>query len=193
MSGLGLGIDVSGLPGIGNYMYMGLIIATDEFINKTMQDIDYYEKKDRRLDKQRLKEYIRINLDFNSKDCRAFCAEIHKDSTIGNIRNMLRIKKRNYSNDKITRNYDNLLFQKVRDPIVDFLAEHEHSLDNVAFQCDTDCRGFLKHNSLKGTDGGYAYSLADIIAYANNIGEEPKGVKRLSLHEELEKELIQIL
>ena len=64
----------------------------------------------------------------------------------------------------------------------------------VVFQCDSDCVNFAKDVGLRYAHAGQVhenriYELADIIAWMNNKGKEPKNVVVLDVTKKIEARL----
>ena len=71
-----------------------------------------------------------------------------------------------------------------------FAFRYGMTLADVPFQCDSDCRNFIRDVGLKSELEGSAHVIADYIAWANNTGREPRGVYSLDLVSDLEDILV---
>ena len=183
-------VDISGNQKVGNYRYLGWLVVTDDLVKKIMNEVDNYTKQIRMTDFQKLQRYVLPRINFDDRDILAFCIEIDRDPILTRLSNMSRIKHKHISRKKIIRTYNNILFHKIREPTLNFLAAHGKSFSDVAFECDSDCRDFLKQNGLRYADAGQVHHLADLIAFANNRGWEPRGVRHADLREYINKELL---
>ena len=85
--------------------------------------------------------------------------------------------------------YHYLLWRAVRVHIEEFLRQHRYEMSDVVFQCDGDCKDFIKDVGLQHIGEGSAYMLADIVAWANSHGKEPSGTVRLKLADMLYKDM----
>ena len=65
--------------------------------------------------------------------------------------------------------------------IVTFLRHHGCEVRSIRFQCDADCRNFAKDLGWQYAGVGPAHSLADIVAWLNSHGREPKGTVAIDL------------
>ena len=151
------GIDASGNQEIGNYKFISIIIASRSFIDKTMESIGYYEKLTRRTRQKRLKRHIIPRLNFRDNQCRVFCLRVDKDPIIREISNMPQIRRKKVPKQRILKTYDMILLHKIQESILIFLNGHNKRLSEIPFQCDSDCRDFLKHNGLRRVYKGYAH------------------------------------
>ena len=85
--------------------------------------------------------------------------------------------------------YNYLLLQHVREKILEFTVKHNHTLSDIVFECDADCRGFVQNNGLHHGDKDYAYILSDLVAWGNNRGREPDGVISVDVTDAIETKL----
>ena len=104
----------------------------------------------------------------------SFCIRLDKDAIVKEISARKKLGHR-HPRKNIFRAYGCLLCKYMHERITTFLAKHNHALSDVAFQCDSDCRDFIKVNGLRHDDIGNAHGLSDIVAWSNNKNKEPEG------------------
>ena len=56
------------------------------------------------------------------------------------------------------------------------MLKHNHSAQDVVFECDSDCIDIVKDGGLRYAAAGRVHDLADAVAWANNRNVEPEGV-----------------
>lgn len=96
------------------------------------------------------------------------------------------VKRRQYVNKiKIAQTYHSLVWSMIRDPVESFLHQHRCEVSTIEFQCDADCRNFAKDVGWRRIDEGAAHMVADIVAWANSHGCEPKGTVLINLADRL--------
>lgn len=180
------GLDVSGDQKAGNYKYMALVMGTDEKIKAIARHIGKKSSHMRDAKSKTVKERILSKVKFDGVESIAFCMYMDKRSILSPI-----IQKTDSNNrmahNRIYRRYNLIAMHHMRSRIDAFLASHNHSVHDVIFECDDDCRGFVKDNGLRHCDPGNAHSLADNTAWANNHGGEPYGTIPVNLAREIRK------
>ena len=182
------GVDVSGSKFIGNYKFMGIVIGTQESINHIVKNLEFTQIHMNAIMDKKKQDEILARLRFNGNENIAFCIRLDKDAIVKRISTRKRSGHR-YSRKNIFRAYDYLLHKYMHERIVAFLAKHNHALHDVVFQCDSDCRDFIKVNGLRHDNVGNAHRLADIVAWSNNKNKEPRGVESLDPRSWIDTEL----
>ena len=203
-------IDVSGNPGEGNSKFMGIVLVTDDHLKSIINHIELKQILLSTSKLARIRDKLSSKLEFNTKESAVFCLRIEKDRIITNIKKMMDKKHRRTPNARIYQKYYQIIFSQIRDEIITFAKNYNYELSEIIFQCDDDCKHFLKKNGLQYNlikqknvipnknhkngnayydDETYAYVLSDLVAWSNNRGREPKGVTPKNLEDILEKEL----
>ncbi len=179
-------MDASGSPNEGNYKFMAIVIGAKEDIDHIIQQSGYLSEHMNRIENKKNQDQIISALRFHNQTVIAFCIQIDKYR----ILNKINIRKKNTSKKKILQIYNQTIFKQLREKILDFLYRHNYSLDDIVFQCDSDCKDFAKDVGLKYEERkGNAFYLSDIIAWANNKNKEPKGVMEIDLTKIIETKL----
>ena len=187
------GMDTSGTSNTDQSRYLGVVIGTDQAINTMKMDLSYEDiHMSRIVDKKRQDEII-SKLKFDSSEIMAFCFKIGKNTTINEITEMRKVKKLRIPDKKIYSTYHYLLAYHIRQRITGFLVMHNQDVSSMIFECDGDCRRFLNESGLHNTNGGNAYMLSDIVAWANNANREPPGVTQADISGEIRRMLIKKL
>ena len=176
---------MSGRPGSGNHKFMSIVIGTEEGIGSLMRHVghgsvhmhDIHDGKDR--------DKIISKLNFDGKQCIAFCYRIEFDEMIKKISNTR--QRRNVRKRRIFRIGHYVMWTLVQDQIKKFLQLHKCDTTDVVFQCDGDSVAFLKTAGLKRSHKGHAHSLSDMVVWANNRGTEPQGTVSMDLTDEIER------
>ena len=203
-------IDVSGNPGEGNSKFMGIVLVTEDHLKSIINDIELKQMLLSTSKQARIRDELSSKLEFNTKKSAVFCLKIEKDRIIENVKKMIDKKHKRTPSIRIYQKYYQIIFSQIRDKIITFAKNHNYELSEIIFQCDNDCKHFLKHNGLQCNpitqknvipnenqkngnayydDETYAYVLSDLVAWSNNKGREPKGVTLKNLVDILEKEL----
>lgn len=78
----------------------------------------------------------------------------------------------------------------IRDHVEPFLRPHGCEVGRLDFQCDADCKEFVKDQGWQYVNRGPAYVLADILAWGNSHGKEPRGAVSLDLADRLERQMM---
>ena len=140
-----------------------------------------------RIKNNQTQDKIISKLFFDHKQNQAWCIKIDMDSIISDCLNLIKNKKRRISRVKLVRIFHYYLLKLIRSKIEDFLIQYSCSLYDIYFECDSDCRNFIKQNGLRHTDIGKAHTIADIVAWANNRNKEPIGALSLDLTDDIRK------
>lgn len=103
------------------------------------------------------------------------------------------IKRKKISLGKIYRSYHHRLLASTKKDISSFLIAHNYSIHDINFQCDSDCRGFLRDVGLHYDDLGIAHQLSDVVAWANRRNMPLGGVNELDRVNETDEDIIKML
>ena len=181
------GIDVSGNSKDGNHKFMGIVVGTTEKIDSIIKHIGYEKlapsqyKPNRKIFSSRLR--------FDDDECIAFCIRIEKKAILDNFKKAVRKRHSQISMGKIIYSCDYLILRQLREKLTEFTNRQRIPLSDVPFQCDSDCKNFIKINGLHPVEPKNAYILSDLVAWSNNRGKEPGGVIFMDLRNVLEEEL----
>jgi len=186
---MSIGVDVSGMPGTGNYKFMAVVMGTKEGIAGIVRDMgcDDAGPDHVRIKKHRSAFASRIR--FDGRENFALCVRIDMDDVINGAKQVRRIRRKNIPNRRFFRAYNYMLWNRMQERVTEFLNRHGHALADVVFQCDSDCRIFVLENGLRCTDGRDAHMLADLVAWSNNRGREPEGVVSVNLADAIKAEM----
>lgn len=183
------GLDVSGNPSMGNHKYLAGVLGDDKVVKSTIRQLGRGDI----IHIGRFKRHDRIKIlsdvNFENSKIMAFCAEINKNTILNSIRRIQSHKARRRPDNFLVSNYNRILFGYLQPKFTEYLSMHGHIRSDVVFQCDFDCHGFAKDNSLTTAPPDSAHSLADIIAYGNNHDHRPKGVIELNFAAEIDNDL----
>ena len=182
------GVDVSGSKPVGNYKFMGIVIGTQESICCIDKNLESKQIHMSAVIDKKKQDAILSKLRFNGNENIAFCVRLDKDTIVKEISTRKKLGHR-HPRKNIFRAYDYLLYKYMHERITTFLAKHNHALSDVAFQCDSDCRDFIKANGLRHDSIGNAHRLADIVAWSNNKNKEPRGAESLDPRAWIDAEL----
>ena len=189
MAELLAGMDVSGNPKSGNYVFLAIVICTQTDILDIIKRMGDQTIHMSQIKSKKTHDEIISKLRFDSKENIAFCIKINRNKIIDKIHEMRRMKHENVSRGKIIKNFHRILLHLLRERILNFFNMYGCTFDDVAFQCDGDCINLAKDTGLKYVDRCSVHMLADIVAWANNHKQEPDGVIALDFTHELETEL----
>lgn len=180
------GVDVSGRPGIGNYKFMSIVIGTDEKIRTMIKRVGMGLIHMNTIHDKKVREGIISKLNFDGKECIAFCYRLDLDTTIRHARSR---RTKNIRTDRMFTACYYVIWMHIQDQIKAFLQSHRCDIHNVVFQCDGDSEIFLKTVGLKRAYKGQAHSLSDAVAWANNNGKEPRGVISQNLTKVIDRQV----
>ena len=116
------------------------------------------------------------------------CLRLEKKRTLSKLQKQ---SGRRFANrKKMSRTYNAFLWSLLRDRVERFLRLHGCEARELAFQCDSDCRDFVNDRGWRGADPGPAHELADVLAWGNSHGREPRGAVQLDLSDTLEARML---
>lgn len=171
-----VGLDFSGDGEVGNRKFMGIVIGTQEGVNSTAKNLGPRQIHMRTIKDKATKNMIFSKLRFDNSVTMALCIRLDKDCVIKRVRLQKNIGH-HHPAIRIVRAYDYILYRHIQKIIAAFLAKHGYVAQDATFQCDSDCRDFVKSNGLKHDEPGEAHMLADIVAWSKNNGREPEEVR----------------
>ena len=204
-------VDVSGNQDEGNHKFMGIVLITEEHLKSTIRDMELKQIPISTFKQSKVRNTLSSKLEFNRKESAVFCLRIEQDKIINKIKKMIGKKHRKTPHLQIYQRYHQTVFKNIRDQIMIFGKNHNYELSDIIFQCDDDCKNFVRQNGLQYDIVGqknlvpdknhnndaayydnetYAYVLSDLVAWSNNKGREPDGVISMNLADAIEKELI---
>jgi len=191
MTTLVAGIDVSGNPQTGNYKFMGIVIGTEEKIRATVKKTGFSRPHMNRIKSGATQKRIVSEIGFDAKESTAFCVLIDRKAVIRQTKQ--RGMTQRYARKKAYRVYNRAVAYHMQKRIGEFLTGHGSTVHDVVWQCDGDCRNIVKENGLQYGKTGPAYHLADVVAWANNRGTEPRGTTAADLTGRIGEELAKAL
>ena len=169
--------------------FIAIVIGTDKSISAIFDSIGYDHIHMRKIHPKE-KDAIVSRLKFDGKNNIAFCIRIDRNSITNQIRNLRRIKKKNIPNENFFRAYHLAVSRHIVERLQRFTLDHGQRLEDVIFQCDSDCIRFAKDVNLKYSYKGQAYDLSDVVAWCNNRGLEPNGAVALDFSDSIKSILL---
>ncbi|ABK76887.1 hypothetical protein CENSYa_0245 [Cenarchaeum symbiosum A] len=136
---------------------MGIVIGTDSGIARMIKHLNYVLGSDEWTKTTTDRRLLVRNMIFDEKNIIAFCINLSMNKIIRDVNSSMRGRHKRISSDATLRAYRRLLWKTIRENILEFVNMHNHSFDDVAFQCDSDCVKFLKDNGLHRAGAGDAY------------------------------------
>ena len=171
-------MDVSGNTHAGNHLFLAVVICTPEYLTSLRK---YLKSKQINLGLKTSpnRSLIASELQFGD-NCLALCCKINRDVIIDKF--LQRKIKHGKRPDRrvVLRSFNRQVYDLLQDRILTFLAQHNCDRDDVVFECDSDCRGFVKDVGLRYGDKSTDY-ISDIVAWSNNRGSEPPGTIQQNL------------
>ena len=184
------GRDVSGGPESGNHKFMAIVIGTNESIEAMTRRLGPKPVHMSRVIGRGAKHAIIDRVEFDGRNRMGLCLRLEKRRIFSKIRGRLKQGRGHVGNKKMSRTYHGLVWNMVRDPVEEFLRPHNYEAHRLDFQCDYDCRDFVRDRGWGPASPGAAHALADILAWGNSHGLEPKGAICLDLSDRLEEQMI---
>ena len=175
------GIDVSGIENRGNDNFVALVMGTAESIAAAAKTVSVNDRIIHMSDIKNKQDQDAIfsKLNFIGKTITASCIRIDRQETIDLTLDSKPMLRNPFARDRIYSQFNSLLRQELMRPTQKFLLERRHTIDEVVCQCDQDCRPLAKIIGFKLQHKGVVHMLADIVAWFNNRGKEPAGVKQI--------------
>ena len=184
------GMDVSGNPESGNHKFMAIVIGTNEGIAGLARRIGPDPVHMSTIRSRDAKSAIIDKVSFDGRNTMGLCLRLEKKRTFARLRSHPKQRRRFVSNKKLSRTYNGLMWNQLRDHVEPFLWSHNFELHRLCVQCDIDCRDFVNDRGLHRASPGPAYMLADVLAWGNSHGREPKGTTYLNLADRLEGQML---
>lgn len=183
------GMDVSGDSESGNHKFMAIVIGTDEGVEALARRLGskpIHMSSARSRDE---KNSIVGKTEFDRKNLMGLCLRLEKKQTFSKLRE--HSKKHRFTNRrKLSRTYHALMWSLLRDRVEQFLQPHNYEVHRLDVQCDSDCRNFVTDCGWRSAKPGPAHALADVLAWGNSHGREPKGTVRLDLSDILYAQML---
>lgn len=185
------GMDVSGDPQSGNHKFMAIVIGTDEKVGALASNLGSKPIHMKSLHKSDRKA-VMDGVKFDGTAIAGFCIRLEKKRTLSTaLEHLARKDRQSYTNrKKLQRTCHALMWKMISDPLEKFLLPHGCRAQDLAFQCDADCRSFARDQGWQLENRGPAYVLADILAWGNGHGQEPAGTIRLDIADSLERQTL---
>ncbi len=184
------GMDVSGNPESGNHKFMAIVVGTEEGITGLARRIGPRPVHMSTIRSRDAKNAIINKVSFDGRNTMGLCIHLEKKRTFARLLERLRQDHRFANNKKLSRTYNALMWNLARDPVDRFLQLHSFEVHRLYFQCDYDCMGFVRDRGWRRAVPGPAHVLADVLAWANSHGREPKGAVYLNLADRLEGQML---
>jgi len=169
------GMDVSGRPHVDNYMYLAIVLGTDESINALFNKLNLPKKHMSAIHMEKQDQIVN-DLDFDCVNRTAFCITINRKQIIETIKNHRRMRSRNISYFRLYSMFERNLFKYLRDDLGNFILQHKESITELSIQCDNDSRNFIRTWGLKPAIADNAHKIADVVAWCNNKEISVSGV-----------------
>lgn len=174
MASISAGMDVSGDQKSGNHKFMSFVFGTEESIDAMIRRIGSEQIHMNMIKNRKARDDVIRQVRFDGRECIGFCIRLEKARTLARAKKA--VGRRHRPRAGRTHNtYHFLVWSHIRDRIEAFLRRHGCEVRSIRFQCDADCRNFAKDVGWRYADRGPAHTLADIVAWANSHGREPKG------------------
>lgn len=186
------GMDVSGDPKSGNHRFMGIVIGTNESIKALTRRLGPEPVHMNRIVGRSAKYDIINKVNFDGINRMGLCIRLEKNRTFSSLRDRLKRESNPVTNKKMYRTYHALMWNLIRDRVEQFLRQHDFEVHRLAFQCDDDCKFFVHDQGWHRASPGSAHGLADVLAWANRRGIEPKGAVRLDISKPLEERMFKL-
>ena len=183
------GTDVSGGPESGNHKFMAIAIGANEGIEAVAGRPGPKPARMSRVVGRGARHATIDRAEFDGRSRTGLCPRLEK-RRIFSDRGRLRQGGGHAGNKKMSRTHRGLAWNTVRDPAEEFLRPHNYEAHRPGFQCDCDCRGFARDRGRGLASPGAAHALADILAWGNSHGLEPKGAICLDLSDRLEEQTV---
>ena len=183
------GMDVSGDSESGNHKFMAIVIGTDEGVTALTRRLGpqlIHMRGERTCDE---KNSIVAKAEFDRKNLMGICLRLEKKRTFSKLQE--HSKKHRFTNrKKLSRTYHALVWRLLRDPVEQFLQPHNYEAHRLDIQCDADCRNFVTDCGWRSAEPGPAHALADVLAWGNSHGREPKGIVSLDFSDTLHAQML---
>lgn len=188
MASIAAGMDVSGDQKSGNHKFMSFVFGTEESLDAMIRRIGSDQIHMNMIKNKKARDDVIGQVRFDGRECIGFCVRLEKGRAIAKVMQSARQKHRRGA-AKIHGTYHALVWSRMRDRTEAFLRRHGCEVGTIRFQCDADCRNFAKDVGWRYVDRGPAHTLADIVAWANSHGREPKGTVCMDMVDLLDTDL----
>ncbi len=188
MSVILAGLDVSGDRSKGNYKYLGVVLCTKEHLDAYIKRLGLNLYNLDQIKARRIKIIPKLN--FDSDEFLVYCVRIDRGIIADKAKKMNRNKRKRIPTLKIFQLFNYAVWELLEDQIRAFVKKHGCELQDIQFECDSDCRRFVKDLGHNPVSRGYAYVVADMVGIANNWGIKIPGVRERDFRNELEDKLL---
>ena len=180
------GMDAPGDHKSDAHKFMAIVVGTNERAGALTADLGPRPIHMRTLHKGD-RQAVMDRVKFDGTEIAGFCIHLEKQRALSKVLDHFKRKgKYDYTNRrKLSRTYNALLWQMIREPLEGFLLQHGYAARDLVFQCDADCRDFANDRGWHHENRGPAHSLADILAWGNSHGREPEGTVSLDIADRL--------
>ena len=183
------GSDGSGIPNVGEQMFISLIVGTQDAINSMHENTGV-----KKIHMTRLEENEKINvinaLDFCRSDVNAWCFYVERQNIINNVFNHPRFKKKPGKKERVYVEFDKIFLKCFRHELNDFCIQHNEEIGKLSVECDSDMIQSIKRWNLKNIPQGKAFELSDAVAWCNSHNRKLKGCREVNLANEIYSKLI---
>ncbi len=176
--------DLSG-NGPNNDQFMGIVIGTQEHILKIIKYLECDPDHPIKTTQERSK--LCSKLKFDQENIIAFCFQINKDQIIA--KTVAKTTGSKTTQNKIFNTYNYALHKLISKDLNDFTLQYKIGLRDVRFECDSDCRDFLKLLNFYYVEKKNFHFLSDLVAWSNNRNRKIDGVNERNLVDALEREM----
>ena len=134
---LAAAMDMSEDPKVGDHRFLGVVLGTrykiDSIIKYIGREIHMRDIKSGEMQRRILSKVC-----FDGRENTAFCVRLYKHKIISELV-PAKAKGRTVKKQKTHMAYNRLVFQHMREEMEKFLYVHGHSVDDIVFECDSDC------------------------------------------------------
>jgi len=186
-----IGADVSGnLSGGGQSRHIAIVLGTEESVNRTYRKIGVHAIHMVSMSHAKRQQVFQ-NLAFGDRDLVGLCLNVERQKAIDAVTNDPRFVSRHMSKSRIHKQFDYLLFRKIRDIVEPFAYERGCEIKDIVMQCDSDMSKTGVNWRMRTADGGRAYDLADAVAWCNEHGRRLRHCREIDLAGKLRGEMMQ--
>lgn len=177
-------------PESGRHKFMAVVIGTDESMGGLAGRIGPKPVHMSSIRSRDTKGGIIDKVRFDGRNLMGLCIRLEKKRTFARLAGGPKQRRRFASNKKLPRTYHGLVRNQLSDHAGPFRLSHNCEAHRLDFQCDFDCRDFVNDRGWHRASPGQAHMLADIPAWGNSHGLEPKGSTCIGLSDSLEAQMM---
>ena len=198
MTGMGIqdphaiigGMDISGNPSSDNQNCLGFVMGDVQnltaMVRKLKLDNNVHMSGIRDPHKR---DYIKSNVGFDGRNSMALCIRYNKNKSVNKVRFSKTMKNKRIPIKRIYYEYNYSLYNILKRHTEGFLLPRHHTLHDVVYQCDYDCRFLATDTGSRCVDVGVAHKLADVVAWLNSRNIEPPGVVQINADDTIDGDL----